>query len=178
MSTKTAPASTTYTVRRPVESDLPGLVDMVNTYARRGDLLPRSEESIRRTLSNWVIAIADPNPDGTGGRVIACGSLLLYSSILAEVRSLAVADEAQGTGLGRKVVEALIADARALRITTLFALTRAVGFFERLGFVLTEKEFFPQKVWNDCSICPLKEACDETAVVLDLEGVKSPLKFT
>ncbi len=155
-------------ILKPQEADLPGLVALVNTYARRGDLLPRSEESIRRTLPNWNIAKVDAGPDGRGGRVVACGSLLFYSSILAEVRSLAVADEVQGMGLGRQIVEALIAEGRTLGVATLFALTRAVPFFERLGFSITDTSFFPQKVWNDCAICPLKDACDETAVVLEL----------
>lgn len=148
-------------VVRPTEADVPGLVALVNAYARRGDLLPRSEASIRATLDDWVIG-------KVGESIIACGSLLLYSPTLAEVRSLAVADAAQGTGLGRKVVEALLEEARHRHIPTVFALTRAVGFFQRMGFAITDKEFFPQKVWNDCAICPLKDNCDETAVVRQL----------
>lgn len=150
-------------VVKPTLDDLPRLVALVNAYARRGDLLPRSAESIAATLDDWVIG-------KSGDAVIACGSLLPYSAELAEVRSLAVADAAQGTGLGRKVVEALIDEARTRGIPTLFALTRAVPFFLRMGFTVTEKEFFPQKVWNDCSICPLKDACDETAVVLSISN--------
>jgi amino-acid N-acetyltransferase len=150
-------------VAPPTEADIPGLVALVNAYARRGDLLPRSEEAIRATLDTWVVG-------KMGEEVVACGSLLHYSPVLAEVRSLAVADMAQGTGLGRRVVETLIEVARTKGIPTLFALTRAVPFFLRLGFSITEKEFFPQKVWTDCAICPLKDACDETAVVLELES--------
>lgn len=155
-------------VLQPTQADVPGLVEMVNLYARRGDLLPRSEESIRATLGDWVMAKIDAAPDGSGGHIIACGSLLRYTSQLAEVRSLAVADGLQGSGIGRRIVEALMAEARQRHIPTLFALTRAVGFFQKLGFTITDKEYFPQKVWNDCAICPLKEACDETAVVIQL----------
>ncbi len=60
------------------------------------------------------------------------------------------------------------ARARARGIPTVFALTRAVPFFERLGFAVTDKERFPEKVWKDCVVCPLQHACDETAVVMDL----------
>lgn len=149
------------TISKPTEADILGLVALVNTYARRGDLLPRSAEQIRASLPTWVIG-------KLGDEVVACGSLLHYSPRLAEVRSLAVADVAQGTGLGRKIVEALMAEARGRGIPTLFALTRAVPFFLKLGFAITEKEFFPQKVWTDCAVCPLKDACDETAVVIQL----------
>lgn len=150
-------------IAKPTEADLPLLMRLINTYARRGDLLPRTAESVRETLPDWVIG-------KLGGEVVACGSLLAYSPVLAEVRSLAVADAAQGTGLGRAVVAALIAEARLRDIHTLFALTRAVGFFLKMGFTVTDKAFFPQKVWNDCAICPLKECCDETAVVLRINN--------
>ncbi|MDJ0753271.1 MAG: GNAT family N-acetyltransferase [Ardenticatenaceae bacterium] len=147
----------------PSSEDLPELVDLVNTYARRGDLLPRTPESIAATLSDWVIAKRH-NLHGDRFTILGCGSLLSYGPHLAEVRSLAVADEAQGLGVGRKIVEALIAKGEAKQIPTLFALTRAVPFFLKLGFHLTDKALFPQKVWTDCAICPLKDNCDETAV--------------
>ena len=143
-------------------ADVPGMVVMVNKYSRRGDLLPRSEESIRETINDWIIAKTE---DGT---VLGVGSLLFYTPVLAEVRSLAVADEAQGLGLGGKIVSGLIEDAKVRQIPTLFALTRAVGFFEHMGFTITSKERFPQKVWTDCHICPLRDNCDETAVVMEL----------
>jgi len=44
----------------------------------------------------------------------------------------------------------------------------SLPFFERMGFVVTNRERFPEKVWTDCVICPLKERCDEIAVVLEL----------
>ena len=149
-------------VRPARAADLPGIVYLVNEYARRGDLLPRTIDSIRANLADWVIAVADD------GIVVGCGSLLLYEPTLAEVRSLAVADIAQGMGLGRGIVAALIEEAQRRSIPTLFALTRAVPFFQRMGFALTEKDRFPQKIWNDCQICHLKDACDEIAVVLEL----------
>jgi N-acetylglutamate synthase-like GNAT family acetyltransferase len=52
----------------------------------------------------------------------------------------------------------------------LFALTRVVDFFQRFGFVETDRAMFPEKVWRDCRLCPLINRCDETAVVLSLEA--------
>jgi amino-acid N-acetyltransferase len=44
-----------------------------------------------------------------------------------------------------------------------------VPFFEKLGFTVTSKAHFPDKVWRDCAICPMRLACDETAVVKSIE---------
>ena len=146
---------------KPTEAELPSLMTLIHAYSRRGDLLPRTIESVRESLPDWWVA-------KVGDTVIACGSLLRYSPQLAEVRSLAVADVAQGTGIGRRLVERLVEEAKAEDVPRLFALTRVVRFFEKIGFSVTVKEDFPDKIWRDCSICPLIDACDETAVHLYL----------
>ncbi|MFZ0543902.1 MAG: GNAT family N-acetyltransferase [Candidatus Promineifilaceae bacterium] len=149
----------TLIVRPATSSDVPGIVRLVNIHARRGDLLPRSLESITAGLNNWLVA-------EEAGEILGCVSLLRYTSGLVEVRSLAVDDEAQGKGVGRQMMEALLIEAEQREIPTLFALTRAVGFFERCGFTVVEKDLFPEKVWSDCQFCPVRDRCDETAVVL------------
>lgn len=148
-------------VRPAAAGDVPGIVRLVNEYVRRGDLLPRSAENITAGLNNWLVA-------EDRGRIVGCVSLLRYTSGLVEVRSLAVDEGAQGLGIGRWLMDALIEEAERREIPTLFALTRAVGFFERCGFTVVEKDMFPEKVWADCQFCPVRHHCDETAVVLDL----------
>lgn len=149
-------------IRPARPEDIVDILQLVNDHARRGDLLPRTAASIRDTLNDWLIA-----RDETG-ELVACVSLLTYSPVLAEVRSLAVHDRAKGSGWGSTLVKALIIEARRRGVVTLFALTRAVRFFQRAGFQISSRERFPEKVWRDCSACPLIDNCDETAVVLNL----------
>ena len=84
------------------------------------------------------------------------------------MRSLAVRPDAHGKGLGQLLVEQVVADARALGLPRVIALTREVEFFERCGFTIEQREALPRKVWTDCIKCPRRHACDEVAVVLDL----------
>jgi N-acetylglutamate synthase-like GNAT family acetyltransferase len=44
-------------------------------------------------------------------------------------------------------------------------LTRRVSFFEALGFTVTRRELFLDKLQTDCRDCPLNQSCDETALV-------------
>ncbi|HEX5689178.1 MAG TPA: GNAT family N-acetyltransferase, partial [Roseiflexaceae bacterium] len=148
-------------VRPAEEADVQAIADIVNANARQGHLLPRSPDNIRASLANWLVAEAD-------GVVVGIGSLLSMSPTLVEIRSLAVLPAFRRYGVGAQVVNGLVGRARERGIPTVFALTRAVPFFERMGFSITAKERFPEKVWTDCVICPLKDACDETAVVLEL----------
>lgn len=149
-------------IRPARESDIPDILRLVSDHARRGDLLPRTALSIRETLPNWLVGKDED------GEIVACVSLLYYTPALAEVRSLAVADKVKGQGWGRTIVKTLITQARQNGVPTLFALTRAVDFFQKAGFTVTNKERFPEKVWRDCQFCPIQDACDETAVVLRL----------
>jgi amino-acid N-acetyltransferase len=148
-------------IRQATERDVQSIADVVSANARHGQLLPRSAENIRASLHNWLVAEVD-------GRVVGIGSLLDMSPTLVEVRSLAVLPAYRSYGIGGLLVRALVERARARGIPTVFALTRAVPFFERLGFVVTDRARFPEKVWTDCVICPLRERCDEIAVVLEL----------
>ena len=149
-------------VRSARQADVQGIVDIIAEHARRHQLLPRSAESIRSSIDTWVVAEAE-------GQVVGCGSLLQMSPTLVEVRSLAVLPAYRRYGVGRDIVMLLVEHARQQGIPIVFALTRAVLFFERIGFSVTSKEHFPEKVWNDCAICPLQMYCDETAVMLEVD---------
>lgn len=155
------PQIDTMEIRTPSHEEVPQILALLNEHVRRGDVLPRTAVSIHETLTDWLVGVQD-------GQIIACVSLLHYTPVLAEVRSLAVADVVKGQGWGKAIVAQLIDLAQLRQVPTLFALTRVVGFFQKLQFTITEKENFPEKVWRDCDICPLKHNCDETAVVRQL----------
>ena len=148
-------------VRAAEPKDVAAIAALVAEFARRGDVLPRPAAAIRVTLRDWVVGVA-------GDDVVACGALFRYGAGLAEVRTTIVADAWQGTGLGRRIVEAVIGMAADRGIETVFTLTRRAPFFERLGFGAADKADFPEKVWKDCRTCPLIDACDETALRLDV----------
>jgi amino-acid N-acetyltransferase len=151
------------TVRPATENDIPGMIQIVNENVRLGHLLPRSPENIRASIDTWLVAEID-------GQLVGIGSLLSMSPTLVEVRSLAVLPSYRRYGVGAAIVNGLVDQAKVRGIPTVFALTRAVPFFERLGFHITSRERFPEKVWKDCVVCPLRNACDETAVVMNLQA--------
>jgi amino-acid N-acetyltransferase len=156
------------TIRQATLADARGIADLVNLGEREGQLLPRSLDSIRASIGDWIVA-EDCHPERSR-RVVGIGSLLEMNHALVEVRSLAVAPEYRQFGIGGKIVNALVDEARVRGRPTVFALTRAVLFFEKLGFIITDKENFPEKVWRDCSICPVQFACDEVAMVKSVDS--------
>ncbi len=151
----------TIVIRPATTADVPNIAALVMANAIQGKVLPRSAAAIEATITDWLVAAADDE-------ILGCVSLLRYSSGLVEVRSLVVGEKYRGLGIGGRLMNALLVEARQREVPTLFALTRRVVFFERLGFTITERGYFPEKVWHDCRLCPLIDNCDETAMVLDL----------
>jgi N-acetylglutamate synthase-like GNAT family acetyltransferase len=143
-------------------ADVPALEALLAPYVATGDLLPRSNYDLCRHVKEFVVA------EAARGALVGCASLKVYSGTLGEVAGLAVRADMQGSGLGRAVTEALIAEARAAGLTELLALTRKPAFFAKLGFRPSDKERFPLKVWADCARCPRQNCCDEVAMVLPL----------
>jgi amino-acid N-acetyltransferase len=150
-------------VRRAKLKDVHSLIQLVNSYAAKGDMLPRSLIQVFNNIRDYVVIEKE-------GQVIACGALHVVWEDIGEIRSLAVAADYAGKGYGRKVVEYLINDASDLNLPTVFALTYKPEFFSKLGFAIVDKKDLPHKVWKDCLNCPKFPACDEIAMVRPVNG--------
>ena len=148
-------------IRPAKEEDVPAIVDLVNTYAAQNLMLPRSPREVERTLTSWLVAEQD-------GRVIGCGALSILSPDLAEIRSLAVAPDRAGKGIGSRLVQKLVEKARQLGLKQVAALTLRQSFFERQGFEVVDRWALSPKIWSECVYCPKFHRCDEIAVAMNL----------
>ena len=148
-------------------ADAEAIHQLVTFWADRGDMLHRPMSEIYEAIRDFKVARLD-------GNVVGCGSLHIMGSDLAEVRSLAVAEAAQGKNVGAAIVAACVGDARAFGLDRVFALTYRPGFFEKQGFRVANVMEFPQKVWGECVRCPFFTNCKEVAVVMDLGGADLP----
>jgi amino-acid N-acetyltransferase len=148
-------------VQRAEVRDATPIHDLVNGFARTGQMLPRTMAEVYENLRDYSV-VRD------GDQMVACGALHIMWEDLAEIRSLAVREDRQGQGLGAMLVRSHVDEARALGLATAFALTYQPAFFERLGFVQADVMTLPRKVWNECYRCPKFPTCNEIAVVLDL----------
>ncbi len=147
-------------VRKPTVSDAPGICRLIQHYAERRFLLPRTLEQVCENLRDFFVCEND-------GQIVGCGALHLWSQ-LAEIRSLAVAESSWRQGIGTAIVQACLKEAQELGASKVLSLTYQPEFFERIGFRRVSKESFPQKVWADCASCPEFPNCKETALIIDM----------
>lgn len=150
------------TTRKAEENDIPEIYDLIAFYAEKGIMLPRSEATLRRQLDDFFVAELD-------AEIVGCGSLCALGPDLVEIRSLGVLETHQGKGIGRLLVDELVAEARKRKFPKVMALTYQVDFFERRGFSVVPMDIFPEKVWTDCVHCKKKDHCDEIAVLKRLD---------
>ncbi len=115
-------------IRRAIERDAPAIRALIDLYVADGTLLPRSEDFIASHADHFVVAIRR-------GRVVGCAHLDEYAPSLAELRSLAVAPDAQGMGVGRSLVAAVEDLARRRGYRTVFAVSNDEEFFGKYGFL-------------------------------------------
>lgn len=145
-------------VRKASMQDIPALLDLINGYAAKGIMLSRTEFELSENMRDFSVAY-------DGGILAGCGALHFYSPAIGEIRSLAVAESHKTHGIGRLIVEALVAEANTYGLDAVFAFTYVPGFFGRVGFMEVERGELPLKAWKDCLRCPKFSACDEIAVL-------------
>jgi amino-acid N-acetyltransferase len=149
-------------LRKARMCDIAPLLELINGYASRGIMLPRTEFEVSESIRDFSVAYAD-------GQLVGCGALHFYSPTTGEIRSLAVAECAKTHGLGRRIVEMLVTEAADYALDAIFAFTYVPDFFRKLAFEEVERGALPLKAWKDCLRCPKFQCCDEIAMIRVLE---------
>jgi len=151
-------------IRKAVIEDVKSIHKILSTYGAQGLLLPRPLSELYDHLRDFFVLVENSEED----RLLGACALGVCWDDLAEIRSLAVAEDQQGKGHGSQLVKACLDEAYSLGLKRVFALTYVEGFFEKMGFREVEKSVLPHKVWADCLKCPRFPDCDETAMILEL----------
>jgi amino-acid N-acetyltransferase len=150
---------------RPARAeDVEAMRRLIDGYAAQDLMLSRSQEFLSEHLRDYVVA-EDAAFDG-------CCALAVLTRDLAEIRSLAVRPETSGRGVGKALVDACVEQAKELGLRRVFALTLVPEFFERCGFTLISLGRLPEKSAAECPVCPKRFACDEQAMLINLDGTK------
>jgi amino-acid N-acetyltransferase len=148
-------------LRKAVIADVPAIQSLINGYAGKGVMLPRSLHALYEHLRDYSVAVEDD-------RVVGCIALHISWKDLAEVRSLAVAEDRQSRRVGGTLVTRALEEARDFGLSRVFVLTFVPGFFGRLGFTAVDKAELPHKIWQECVHCVHFPDCGEEALVIDL----------
>ena len=149
-------------IRKAQINDVKEIQKLLMKYASQGEMLSRSLSELYESLRDFFVYEDD-------GTLLGTAALHVVWDDLAEVRSVAVAEEAGRKGIGSQLVLACINEARKIGLKRIFCLTYKPDFFAKFGFRLVDKSELPHKVWSDCIKCVKFPDCDENAMILDLD---------
>jgi len=127
-------------VRHAHDDDVADIVALNNMFAPDGLTLHRSKAFVVSHLQDYQVV------RGADGTLMGQVALDEYSPSLVELVSLAVATEAQGNGLGQRLITAAEKLARERGYPELFAISLAEPLFLRMGFQESTILRYPEKI--------------------------------
>lgn len=145
-------------IRKAIIPDIKAIHKLINEFAKKGQMLPRSLNELYENIRDFFIA--ENNNEILG----ICALHILWED-LAEIRSLAVKREFQNKGIGQKLVKSCLKEAKKFGVKQVFVLTYIPDFFKKAGFTEIDKSKLPQKIWGDCIRCHKFPECDEIALI-------------
>lgn len=148
-------------VRKARIEDIKHIQKLINSFANKDLMLPRSLNELYENLRDFWVAEEDK-------KIIACAALHVSWDDLAEIKSLAVQKNKQGRGLGKDMVSTCLLEAKELGAKRVFALTYKPEFFKKFGFKRVKNSQLPHKVWAECINCCKFPNCQEIALLKTL----------
>jgi amino-acid N-acetyltransferase len=147
-------------LRKATPADVKSIHALLQLYGKRGELLARPLSELYDHIRDFWVYV-----DETTGEVLGCCALQFCWDNLAEIRSLAVVETANGRGIGTMLVDRTIQEAIAFKMPKLFALTNRPTFFQRFGFGQIDRAELPIKIWSGCITCVNFPDCNEIAML-------------
>jgi len=149
-------------IRKARLSDIKYIYKLILHFSKRGDVVPRPLAELYESVREFFVCEEKD-------LIVGAGALHIIWEDLAEIRSLVVSEEYQGMGIGARLVEACLDEAKTLEIPKVFVLTTSPQFFAKLGFKEINKQDLPQKVWADCIRCSKFPECDEIPMLREID---------
>ncbi|MDO8522650.1 MAG: GNAT family N-acetyltransferase [bacterium] len=108
-------------IRKASSKDMPAILKLIGEYP--GQLM----QSHLPKASEFLVAIESQH-------IVGCCALAIYSTRLAEIRSLAVNKKFQGRGIGTQLIKSCLKAAKKKRVYEVISLTSAPDLFKKHGF--------------------------------------------
>jgi amino-acid N-acetyltransferase len=147
---------------KPTINHIQDMQNLVLADVENGNILVRNESEMATTIRSYTVVY-------DGDLLVGFVALHIHSITLAEIRSLVVRDTYRGKGIGKKLIQNCIDEAKEIELKELLVLTYKQSLFEKFGFNVIEKASIPDtKIWADCIKCKHFPICDEISLTLSI----------
>ncbi len=148
-------------IRKAKIKDINQIQNLINFFAKKDLMLARSLNELYENIRDfWAYE--------EKGKVLGCAALHISWNDLAEIKSVAVAKNKQGKGIGQGLIQACLEEAKFLGAKQIFVLTYRSDFFKKFGFKRIKNSELPHKIWAECINCCKFPNCQEVAMIKQL----------
>ena len=156
-------------IRNAAFRDAPAIYRLIKQHPR--EVLPRSISDIVQNTDRFVVAETD------NGDLVGTASWQILPELgrvqdpAVEIKSVSVAPDFQGKGVGAALIRAVIRKIKVHRPHQLVVLTFSPDYFRKFGFQEVPKEQLMHKLYAGCVNCTKYDSpftCPERAMVLPL----------
>ena len=152
-------------IRRARTPDVKAIRGLVEPLAEARILVAKDPVNYFESLQEFRLVVDRSGPHEV---VVGCAALHVLWDDLAEARTVATHPDYRGRGIGRSLMEQILADARDIGVSRVFCLTFETRFFQSLGF----EEISGTPVSPEVYVELLHSHDEGTAEFLDLARVK------
>ena len=114
-------------IRSATMDDIERIAQLIAPFVQAKKLLPRTEQELKDLTRNGFVAVV-------GNEIVGFSAVDVYSRKLAELVCLAVADERQREGIGKRLVQECVDRARSLNVLEIMAISASDAFLKECGF--------------------------------------------
>jgi amino-acid N-acetyltransferase len=150
-------------IRKARLQEVPEIHHLLAEYSSQWNILPRSLFELYSYVRDFFVY----QEDGAGP-ILGIAALHVFWEDLGEIRSLVVVPVKQGQGIGSRLVQSCLEEARTLGMKQVLVLTDRLEFFQRFGFQEFPREKLHPRIWADCVKCLKFPHCDEIPMVLEV----------
>jgi amino-acid N-acetyltransferase len=147
-------------LRNACVNDVDELSKLINYFAKKDLMLPKSLSELYENIRDYYVYVEN-------GIIIGCAALHVYWNDFAEIKSIAVEENHQKKGIGKKLILKCLEEGKQLGISRLFVLTYIPEFFEHIGFKRVDKALLPHKIWSECVKCYKFPDCGEIPLMIE-----------
>ena len=146
----------------PTLNDISQIQSLLQPEVESGNILFRSNDEMATNIRSYLVAKYQNN-------IVGAVALHIYSTQLAEFRSMIVDKRYRGRGIGSMLIQEGLQNGKQLGLSRVLVLTYKKDFFQRLGFQAISKLDIPNnKIWADCIKCSHFPVCDEVALIKEI----------
>ncbi len=140
-------------------SEAKSIKQFIDSFSGKGLLASRTLDDIFSCIRDFFLAKAD-------GKIIGCLSVHLHDDVFAEFRSFVVDTKYRGKGIGSRLVELALYDAKIMGAKKAFGFTRIPDFFAKFKFKKTKMSSLPPGKYCASDCIPIVADLDKIGYVI------------